>query len=454
MKTTSLWDTLWQESARRFLFLVPLLSLLGAATPGPVVAQTPQAPAIAVENGRWFNGSGFEEKTLYIHSGFLEHVRPSRVDSVLDLQGRYVIPPLGDAHTHNLDGEFGLAAVRDAYLAEGTFYVQVLTNTTTGAARVRSQFDGPCSLDVVYANGGVTSTLSHPFLAYEPRAMGLFTDLEAHADEIRASRIRENDAYWFVDGAEDLARKWPDIQATDPGIIKIFLLDAVEAGPDTSGPGLPHGRGLRPSLVPEIVRKAHRAGLRVAAHVETAGDFAVAVRAGVDIVAHMPGYLFGLNPDGSIDPSAVRERFEITENVARDAGAGGVFVTPTVGWTNAASGPDSTRLVASRQDLMKQNVVRLREHAVPIVLGSDWYGETGWHEVDAMRALGVWSDVELLRMWAVETPQAIFPGRRIGKLERGYEASFLVLDEDPTRSLDALRNIALRVKQGCVIGPP
>ncbi|MEJ2240031.1 MAG: hypothetical protein P8X82_17200, partial [Gemmatimonadales bacterium] len=151
MKTTCLCDTLWQDYARRLLCLGPVLSLLGAATPSPVIDQTREEPVIAVENGRWFNGSGFDAETFYIQSGLLESVRPSRVDSVLDLEGRYVIPPLGDAHTHNLDGEFGLTAVRDAYLAEGTFYVQVLTNTTTGAARVRSQFDGQCSLDVVYA---------------------------------------------------------------------------------------------------------------------------------------------------------------------------------------------------------------------------------------------------------------------------------------------------------------
>jgi imidazolonepropionase-like amidohydrolase len=55
-------------------------------------------------------------------------------------------------------------------------------------------------------------------------------------------------------------------------------------------------------------------------------------------------------------------------------------------------------------------------------------------------------------MWAVETPRAIFPDRRLGHLEAGYEASFLVLDEDPTQSLDALRTVVLRVKQGCVLG--
>lgn len=406
---------------------------------------------IAVEHGKWFDGRGFEERTFYIVDGVLQRERPSLVDSILDLKGRYVVPPLGDAHTHNLDGEFRLAEVRDAYLTEGTFYVQVLTNTTTGAAKVRSRFDGRCSLDVVYANGGLTSTLSHPFLVYEPRAMGLYSDLEAHAKEIRSSRIREDDAYWFIDSPEDLARKWPLIEAADPGIIKIFLLDAVEAAPDTAGPGLPHGRGLRPSLVPEIVQRARHAGLRVAAHVETAGDFAVAVRAGVQLVAHMPGYLFGAKPDGSPDPSASPGRFEIPEDVAREAGERGVLVTPTVDWTLAASGPDSASIVSRRQHLMKRNLARLRRNGVQIVVGSDWFGATGWQEVSAMRALGSWTDEELFRMWAVETPRAIFPHRRLGKLEAGYEASFLVLDQDPTQSVDALRNIALRVKQGCVL---
>ncbi len=62
-----------------------------------------------------------------------------------------------------------------------------------------------------------------------------------------------------------------------------------------------------------------------------------------------------------------------------------------------------------------------------------------------------WPDADLLRTWAVETPQAIFPGRKIGRLEPGYEASFLVLDENPIDRLDALRTIRMRVKQGCVL---
>ena len=53
-------------------------------------------------------------------------------------------------------------------------------------------------------------------------------------------------------------------------------------------------------------------------------------------------------------------------------------------------------------------------------------------------------------MWAVETPRSIFPHRRIGALEPGFEASFLVLAANPVERFDATKDIRLRVKQGCV----
>jgi imidazolonepropionase-like amidohydrolase len=46
------------------------------------------------------------------------------------------------------------------------------------------------------------------------------------------------------------------------------------------------------------------------------------------------------------------------------------------------------------------------------------------------------------------TAQATFPGRKIGKLQDGYEANFLVLDRDPAANLDNLSSISMRVKQG------
>jgi imidazolonepropionase-like amidohydrolase len=51
----------------------------------------------------------------------------------------------------------------------------------------------------------------------------------------------------------------------------------------------------------------------------------------------------------------------------------------------------------------------------------------------------------------VTTPRANFPERRIGALEEGYEASFLVLREDPLADMSATRSISLRVRQGVPI---
>ena len=57
----------------------------------------------------------------------------------------------------------------------------------------------------------------------------------------------------------------------------------------------------------------------------------------------------------------------------------------------------------------------------------------------------------MLHLLSTETPQWIFPGRRIGELRPAYEASFLALEENPVEDLGALRKIALRLKQGQVL---
>jgi len=49
------------------------------------------------------------------------------------------------------------------------------------------------------------------------------------------------------------------------------------------------------------------------------------------------------------------------------------------------------------------------------------------------------------------TAETIFPKRKIGRLQEGYEASFLVLSANPVNDFAAVEKIALRVKQGRVL---
>jgi len=51
------------------------------------------------------------------------------------------------------------------------------------------------------------------------------------------------------------------------------------------------------------------------------------------------------------------------------------------------------------------------------------------------------------------TPQVIFPNRKIGALEEGYEASFLALDADPLATWTATKQIRMRFKQGLLMNP-
>jgi imidazolonepropionase-like amidohydrolase len=91
------------------------------------------------------------------------------------------------------------------------------------------------------------------------------------------------------------------------------------------------------------------------------------------------------------------------------------------------------------------------KHGAPIAIGSDSYRTTSLPEALHINSLGVLTPAELLRSWTDETAHAIFPNRRIGRLEPGYEASFIVLSGDPLADFASVKNVVLRFKQGVLV---
>ena len=59
---------------------------------------------------------------------------------------------------------------------------------------------------------------------------------------------------------------------------------------------------------------------------------------------------------------------------------------------------------------------------------------------------------ELLRIWTETTARTIFPARQLGRLQPGYEASFLSLAGNPLVDFLNVQQIQLRVKQGELLG--
>lgn len=74
--------------------------------------------------------------------------------------------------------------------------------------------------------------------------------------------------------------------------------------------------------------------------------------------------------------------------------------------------------------------------------------------IQGAEPLGIFDNLTLLRLLAVDTPRAILPGRRVGGVGDGDEATFLVLEGNPIERLGNLLHIRLRVRRGEVIALP
>ena len=426
---------------------MPLLFLTGSALlaqTGGTPSQMPSEPkTLQFVNGQWFDGRKFTSQTLYSVKGLLTRKKPPVVDETIDLHNGFVVPPFGDAHNHMFDGDYNIQQQMQMYLKDGIFYAQTLCNSLKGARSVAAQVNTPFSVDVKYAHGCLTGNNSHPIPTYEALGMGYYNskDMEAHKDEILKSRRRENDCYYIVDTADDLQKKWPLILAGKPDIIKVILLHSEDYDKRLKEKG--YGEGIDPKLLPQIVARAHQAGLRVSAHVDSAGDFHNALVGGVDEMAHMPGYYVGANENVLT--------YALSPDDAALAAKRSVDVIPTANL--AEDMPDTASQEKTRANQLR-NLKLLKDAGVKFGIGTDSYGTDALKEALYLSKTGVWSNLEMLKIWCEDTPRRLFPRRKIGSLREGYEANFVVLEADPLANFDNVTKIALRCKQGYLLPPP
>ena len=353
-------------------------------------------------SGFWFDGTRFVPNDFYVEGGFLtQHPDERRSYAEVDLHGGYVVPPYGDAHEHNFDGLYGTAAVVKQYLADGIFYAQGMTDTTDGAAEVvrAGLVNTPATVDVTYAHGGLTGVNGHPKEVYEALAKGIYTGLTPDQQaQIPGSHVRAGKAYWEVRDVAQLETLWPKILASKPDLIKVYLGDSAHFKQATKeDPQL--AKGIDPALVQPIVQKAHAAGLRVFAHVDTAFDYHVALAAGVDGMAHLPGYGISAAEDASL--------YRISDSDIALTVKRKVFVIATAA---VSVGYGSAQDAAARIALARDNLGRMKAAGVQVLVGSDRYSSDSLKEADYLQALGVWTNAEMLRMWSATTPPRLsFP---------------------------------------------
>src|SRR6185503_5485410 len=206
------------------------------------------------------------------------------------------------------------------------------------------------SIDFVAANQGWTSPGGHPVEIIKQGAQMGIISAQYLADSL------DYGAAMLVDTPADVDSHWPAFLSANPkpDFIKLYLLVSEEHARRRPDPKMEGNRGLDPALVPLIVQRAHAAGLHVSAHVSTAADFRVAVNAGVDQLAHLPGQRGNPAP------------YLLTDADAAAAAARKVKIITTVAMRN-----DSALTDRIMRDVYAPNIRVLRSAGVPLFIGSD-----------------------------------------------------------------------------------
>lgn len=393
---------------------------------GCVTAPPSSPPSMQFVNGQWFDGAVFQPRVASVVDGRLVFDLPAGEDAV-ELGGKYIVPPYCEGHNHNFGGDADEAEENArGYLRDGVFYAVMPGSFELYRTLIVDKINHPKSVDVVFANNGLTGSGGHP-RGLRESLMERFGNYPEFTKETLPDK-----GYFEADTLAEVREKMALIIDERPDFVKVMLYFSEEYENRKDDPDYYGRRGLNPALLPEAVRLAHDAGLRVAVHVESEADMTTALRAGADIIAHLPSY------DSNIRLSDEAIALAVETQAA-------LVTTFSVATRYERRQPDAYALIL---DAQRDNLVRLHKAGANLVIGSDRVWDTSRNEADHLASLEVLDNKTLLTMWTENCARMAFPNRKIGRLEDGYEASFLVLEGNPLEDFSATRSIVMRIKDG------
>jgi imidazolonepropionase-like amidohydrolase len=177
--------------------------------------------------------------------------------------------------------------------------------------------------------------------------------------------------------------------------------------------------------------------LRVFAHVETADDLRLGLKLGVDGFANLPGN----NWDGLSDI----KRLELSDADLKLLAKKKTPLSLLLSHGQATANPNAVK------DFHKTSLKRLLDAGVNVAIGSDDPQRTVRGELNYWFSLGDLDDARTLKVLCENTPRAIFPKRKIAKFDEGFEASFLVLNDNPLNNVLKTRVADFKVKNGLLL---
>lgn len=411
---------------RRALAFLPFLLTLGTGALAASGGEGTNSPVLQLEGGLWFDGETFVEAKWYVVNGRFTANQPERIDATIHLEGRYILPPLADAHNHDAQNFWSASRSIDKNLGAGVFYSGQMCANPAKVAEFKDLLSRPSTLDLLFTGACISSSDGHPL------GLVMRDQPDASPEELRSG-------WTVVDTLADIENVWPGIRESHPELIKLILVNSENFAENRLDPALFGFNGLDPDLIAPLVERAHRDGIRVVVHTDSAADFEVAIAAGANIVGHLPGYRFAstMKPDD----------YRISDDAILEAARRGTIVMTTAGVARyyLQVRPENAEALRSVQ---ADNLRRLHEAGVTLAIGSDQFAGTAVDEILYLDSLGVIPTERLIGMAVHDTPLVLFPRRKIGGFGEGKEASLVAYDNNPISDLGTLRSPALLLKQG------
>ncbi len=312
---------------------------------------------------------------------------------VIDGRGRTLLPGLIDCHTHSFPGTpiqalaFGVTTELDMFSAPSL------------AATLRAQaaaWDGMA--DVRSAGTGATAPGGHPWSLVERGVYPPFPTLS-----------RPEEAAGFV----------RDRVAEGSDYLKVIIEDG-----SMHQRRLPH---LQPEVVAALAAAARSANRLSVAHVSTRADAALAVEAGVDVLAHA---FIDAPADATFVAAAARA---------------GIAMVATLAMLEGTGKP-------ARLALARESVRALHAAGVPVLAGTDTpnsgtaAGASLHRELELLVQAGLTPAAALTA--ATAQPARVFGLDGRGRIAPGCQADLLLVEGDPTVDIRATRSIVSVWRRG------
>ncbi len=253
-------------------------------------------------------------------------------------------------------------------------------------------------------------------------------------------------------------------------------VDAIKGILDAGAPGYTFNR-MDVSLLRAVAEEAHAKQLPVAVHTGSATDVADAIAAGADSIEH--GSFSEEIPDATIaemkargvayDPTlSVAEGFTSfaqgdTSLLKRSLVQQVTSEDLIAGTENAAHDEkfkalrDGISRYPISREIGAKNLLKAWQAGVTLVTGSDagnflvMHGPTVQHEIELWIAAGIPPEVAMQAATA-NAAKLLRADSRIGTIEKGKEATLLVVDGNPLQDVKALSSISVVFMKGERVG--